>query len=57
MRIPPPAGQYPHGTIWVPAVRVVEETPLPPDRVLEAARDFSERRTELWPDVSQVSAD
>lgn len=40
-----------HGTIWVPAVHVVEETPVPPERVLEAARDFSVRRAELWPDV------
>ena len=32
-------------------VHVVEETSLSPERVLEAARDFSERRAELWPDV------
>jgi hypothetical protein len=30
---------------------VAEETSLPPERVLEAARDFSERRAEMWPDV------
>ena len=35
----------------VPTVRVVDETPVVPERVLEAARDFSERRAELWPDV------
>ena len=35
----------------MPQVHVVEETSLSPDRVLEAARDFSERRAELWPDV------
>jgi hypothetical protein len=35
----------------VPTVHVVAETPVVPDRVLEAARDFSERRAELWPDV------
>jgi hypothetical protein len=35
----------------VPKVHVVETSPVPPARVLEAARDFSERRAELWPDV------
>jgi hypothetical protein len=35
----------------VPTVRVVDETPVAPERVLEAARDFSERRAEMWPDV------
>jgi hypothetical protein len=35
----------------VPTVHVVDDTPVAPDRVLEAARDFSERRAELWPDV------
>jgi hypothetical protein len=35
----------------VPTVHVVDETPVAPERVLEAARDFSERRAELWPDV------
>lgn len=35
----------------MPTVHVVEETTAPPERVLEAARDFSERRAELWPDV------
>jgi hypothetical protein len=35
----------------VPTVHVVGETPVAPHRVLEAARDFSERRAELWPDV------
>lgn len=30
---------------------VVDDTPVPPQRVLEAARDFSERRAEMWPDV------
>jgi hypothetical protein len=29
----------------------VDETPILPDRVLAAARDFSDRRSELWPDV------
>ncbi len=35
----------------VPRVQVVATTSVPPERVLEAARDFSERRAELWPDV------
>jgi hypothetical protein len=35
----------------MPKVQVVDRTPVPPERVLEAARDFSERRSELWPDV------
>ena len=35
----------------MPKVHVVDETPVIPERVLEAARDFSERRAELWPDV------
>lgn len=35
----------------MPQVQVVDRTPVPPERVLEAARDFSERRSELWPDV------
>jgi hypothetical protein len=35
----------------VPTVHVAEETSLPPERVLEAARDFSPRRADLWPDV------
>ena len=30
---------------------MVEETFVAPERVLEAARDFSERRADLWPDV------
>ena len=35
----------------MPTVRVVDETRVPPEPVLRAARDFSERRAELWPDV------
>jgi hypothetical protein len=35
----------------VPRVHVVEESTAPPERVLEAARDFSPRRAEMWPDV------
>jgi hypothetical protein len=30
---------------------VVEESTAPPERVLEAARDFSPRRADMWPDV------
>jgi hypothetical protein len=33
-------------------VRVTAETSARPERVLEAARDFSERRAEVWPNVS-----
>jgi len=35
----------------VPRVHVVEECSASPDQVLEAARDFSPRRADLWPDV------
>jgi hypothetical protein len=35
----------------VPKVHVVEESAVAPERVLEAARDFSPRRADLWPDV------
>ena len=35
----------------MPTVRVVDTTSVAPERVLEAARDFSERRAEMWPDV------
>ena len=33
-------------------IRVVVETTLPPESVLEAAYDFSERRPDVWPNVS-----
>ena len=33
-------------------IRVVADTTLPPDRVLYAARDFSERRAAIFPAVS-----
>jgi len=36
----------------VPTVRVVASTSVAPGRVLEAARDFSERRAEVFPAVS-----
>ena len=35
----------------MPTVHVVDQTSVPPHRVLEAARDFSERRADWWPDV------
>jgi hypothetical protein len=35
----------------VPTVRVLEDSTAPAERVLEAARDFSPRRAERWPDV------
>jgi hypothetical protein len=35
----------------VPTVQVVDTTPVAPDRVIEAAHDFSQRRAEMWPDV------
>ncbi|CAN5763305.1 hypothetical protein BH20ACT23_BH20ACT23_31100 [soil metagenome] len=35
----------------MPIVHVTDKTPLPPERVLDAARDFSARRAEMWPDV------
>ncbi len=33
-------------------IRVVSETTVPPDRVLYAARDFTERRADIFPAVS-----
>ncbi len=35
----------------MPRVHVVEESSVPAEQVLEAARDFSERRAEMWLDV------
>ena len=35
----------------MPRVHVVDHTPVAAELVLEAARDFSERRAEMWPDV------
>ena len=40
--------QYHH---LVPTVHVVDTTRVDPERVLEAARDFSNIRADLWPDV------
>jgi hypothetical protein len=33
-------------------IGVTAQTSAPPERVLEAARDFSQRRAEVWPNVS-----
>jgi len=35
----------------MPSVRVVEHSELAPEVVLVAARDFSDRRAQMWPDV------
>jgi len=35
----------------MPSVRVSEHSELPPEIVLTAARDFSDRRAQMWPDV------
>ncbi len=35
----------------MPKVRIVDATTLTPDLVLAGARDFSEHRADLWPDV------
>jgi len=32
-------------------IKVAVETALPPERVLEAAYDFSDRRADVWPNV------
>jgi len=36
----------------MPTIRVVLQSPLAPERVLQAAYDFSKRRAEVWPAVS-----
>jgi hypothetical protein len=33
-------------------IRVVAKTSSPPERVLDAGRDFSERRADVWPNVT-----
>ncbi len=35
----------------MPRVHVVDVTPVEPERVMEAARDFTDRRADMWPDV------
>ncbi len=36
----------------MPTIRAVAETSVPPDLVLAAAHDFTERRERIWPAVS-----
>jgi len=36
----------------MPTIRTVHQSTLAPERVLQAAYDFSERRAEVWPAVS-----
>ena len=36
----------------MPTIRVLLQSSLAPERVLQAAHDFSERRAEVWPAVS-----
>lgn len=38
-------------TLHVLTINLSAETPSRPQRVLEAARDFSDRRAEVWPNV------
>jgi hypothetical protein len=33
-------------------ISVVAKTSSPPERVLDAGRDFSERRADVWPNVT-----
>ena len=35
----------------MPSVRVSEHSNLTPEVILAAARDFSDRRAQMWPDV------
>jgi hypothetical protein len=35
----------------MPSVRVSVQSELSPDTIMTAARDFTERRAEMWPDV------
>jgi hypothetical protein len=37
----------------MPHVVVEVDTDVPPERMMEAATDFSERRPELWPNISR----
>ena len=36
----------------MPRVEIDVETTLPPEKVIEALTDFSDRRTEIWPDLA-----
>jgi Polyketide cyclase / dehydrase and lipid transport len=37
----------------VPRIEFTVETDVPPERVMAAATDFSERRPDIWPNVSR----
>ena len=40
-----------HKIVAMPTVRVVDDSTATADQVIEAARDFTDRRAELWRDV------
>ena len=46
-----PDRQHRSTVVSMPTVTIVRESSLPPDRVLEAARDFTARRCEIFPAV------
>ena len=48
---PRPLDPSGHKGRHVLTIKVAAETPSPPQRVLEAARDFSDRRADVWPNV------
>ena len=48
---PQPIDPDAHPSRRVVTIDVTAHSPLPPQRVLEAARDFSERRADVWPNV------
>jgi hypothetical protein len=37
----------------MPKITFTVESPLPPERIVEAATDFSDRRPDLWPNISR----
>ena len=49
--MPQPIDPAPEPGRRVLTIQVDAHTPLSPQRVLEAARDFSERRADVWPNV------
>ena len=48
---PQPIDPDAHPSRRVVTIQVTAHSPLSPQRVLEAARDFSERRADVWPNV------
>jgi len=48
---PGPIGPSAHERRHVLTIEVEAESPSPPQRVLEAAHDFSDRRADVWPNV------